>query len=233
MAVGRTVARRLREAGVRLAAGLVSLVLLAATAHGQIRFGDETDRAAFRSWFTFLSDAQFYRPAREVTDCAGLVRHATREAVRDHTPEWHRLSGLPLSPPFADVRARPAPRADGWPLFRVDDHRYAEFADARTIIERNTRGVGRDLGALRPGDLVYFRQDSQRTPDHVMVYIGPSLFERDGQDWIVYHTGPAEGGPGEVRKTRLADLLRHPAPRWRPIRQNPSFVGIFRLVWLL
>jgi hypothetical protein len=56
--------------------------------------------------------------------------------------------------------------------------------------------------------------------------------EKDGSDWIVYHTGPMDGGPGEVRKTRLADLLRHPSARWRPVTGNRAFVGVFRLSWL-
>ncbi len=216
----------------RLVTGLLGLVLVAASTDAQVRFGDETDRTAFRSWFTFLADAQYYRHTTDVTDCAALVRHAVREALRAHTPEWHRLAGLPLSPPFADVRSRPQPRPDGWPLFRVDDRHYAEFADARTIITLNSRSLGRDIGALRPADLLYFRQEDQRSPDHLMVFVGPSLFERDRQDWIVYHTGPTDGAPGEVRKTRLSDLLRHPAARWRPMLQNPSFVGIYRLAWL-
>jgi hypothetical protein len=216
----------------RLATELIVLVLVTASTHAQIRFSDETDRGAFRSWFAFLADAQFYRHTTDVADCAGLVRHAVREAMRVHTPEWHRLAGLPLSPPYADVRSRPQPRPDGWPLFRVDDRRFAEFADARTIISLNTRSLGRDVRAVRPADLLYFRQENQRAPDHVMVYVGPSLFEGDGHDWIVYHTGPTDDGPGEVRKTRLTDLLHHPAARWRPTLQNPSFVGLFRLAWL-
>jgi uncharacterized protein YfaT (DUF1175 family) len=65
-----------------------------------------------------------------------------------------------------------------------------------------------------------------------MVYVGPSRFEGDARDWVVYHTGPVDGGPGEVRKVRLDDLTRHPVPRWRPVPHNPSFVGIFRLGWL-
>ena len=216
----------------RLALGLAGLVLVAASTDAQVRLGDETDRGAFRSWFTFLADAQFYRHTTDVADCAALVRHAVREAMRAHTPEWHRLAGLPVSPPFADVRVRPQPGLDGWPLFRVDEQRYGEFADARTIITLNSRLLGRDVEALRPADLLYFRQENQRAPDHLMVYVGPSLFEPAGQDWVVYHTGPTDGAPGEVRKTRLTDLLRHPAARWRPILQNPSFVGIYRLAWL-
>ena len=205
---------------------------MAAGPMAQVRLIDETDRDAFRSWFTFLADAQFYRPEPDVTDCAGLVRHAVREALRAHTPEWLRLAALPVAAPFPDVRTRPAGGPDGWPLFQVGGGRYAEFADAGTIVGLNARPIGRDLGALRPGDLLYFRQDTQASPHHLMVFVGPSRFESHDGDWVVYHTGPIDGGAGEVRKTRLADLARHPVPRWRPVPHNPSFVGMFRLGWL-
>lgn len=215
------------------AVGTLGLALvLTATPRAQVKLTDESDREAFRSWFTFLTDAQFYRATPDVVDCAGLVRHGVREALRAHTDEWRRLAALPLEAPFPDVRTRPAGRPDGWPLFRVGDGRFAEFADARTIISLNARPVGRDTGALHPADLIYFRQETQASPDHIMVFVGPSRFERDGRDWVVYHTGPIEGRPGEIRKARLSDLMQHPVARWRPRAQNPSFIGVFRLVWL-
>jgi uncharacterized protein len=198
----------------------------------QVRFGDPADREAFRGWFLFLADAQFYRATPDVTDCAGLIRHAVREAIRPHTADWYRLAALPITAALPDVRQRPTPTPQGWPLFRVATGGFAEFADARTIVRLNAHPLGRDIRALRPADLLYFRQEEQDSPDHVMVFIGPSRFEADGLDWVVYHTGPMAGGPGEVRKTRLADLLRHPAQRWRPITPNPAFVGVFRLAWL-
>jgi uncharacterized protein YfaT (DUF1175 family) len=152
--------------------------------------------------------------------------------------------GLPAVAP--EIRQRPVARDGALPLFRVGAgaaERSAEFADARTIILLNSRPVGRDPAALRPGDLLYFRQDAQRLPDHLMVFVGRSLFEPEGDDWVVYHTGPSptltgslhtgEGAsaavPAEVRKVRLVDLLRYPASRWRPTTANPAFVGIYRL----
>ena len=65
-----------------------------------------------------------------------------------------------------------------------------------------------------------------------MVYVGPSSFDREHADWVVYHTGPSDEGPGDVRKARLATLMAHPSPRWRPIAANPQFVGVFRLAAL-
>jgi len=221
-----------------------ALLVLAIPVAAQIRLADDADRSALRSWFVLLADAQFYRQTADVTDCAALVRHAFREALRAHSPEWLRHAALPFAPPFPDVRRPPRPNGDSWPLFRVDDRRYAEFADAATIVRLNARLVSRDPRAARPGDLLAFRQSDQRAADHLMVLVGRSLFERAGDDWVVYHTGPdglrggsaASGtpppGPGEVRKVRLADLLQHPSPRWRPLRANPRFAGVFRLAIL-
>ena len=196
---------------------------------------DAQDRAAFTAWFTLLSDAQFYRPTPDVTDCAGLIRHAAREALREHTPEWLRTLDLPVAPVLPGVRAR-LRGADGQlPIFKTGDAtpaRHAEFADARTMLRYNTVLVSRDVDAARPGDLLAFHQPGQTMPEHLMVFIGRSHFEREHGDWVVYHTGPdtARGDPGEMRKVRLRDLQRHPARRWRPHPSNPAFVGVHRLL---
>lgn len=215
-------------------AGLVTLAL-GARPGAQVRLADDSDRAAFRAWFVLLADAQFERQTPDVIDCAALIRHAFREAMRTHTTEWLRSAALPFAPRFADVRSAPRAGENGWPLFRVSDGatpKYAEFADANTLIRLNARPLGKDTRALAAGDLLYFRQPSQKHPDHLMVFVGRSHFEDDGSDWVVYHTGPTTDGPGEVRKARLATLMRHPAPRWRPIESNPNFVGVFRLAAL-
>ncbi len=195
---------------------------------------DDADRTAFRRWFTFLADAQFERRTDDVTDCAALVRHAYREALRAHTPEWYRRSRVPQLVSMPDVRSAP-PIVDGaWHLFRVSAQpaRFAEFADAATLIRFNARLIGREASQARPGDLLYFHQDGAASPDHLMVVVGPSVFDADRRDWLVYHTGPDGADAGDVRKVSLADLARHPAPRWRPVAANPAFVGVFRLAIL-
>ena len=220
---------------LRQLAAAVAVVITTALGPGasaQVRLADESDRAAFRAWFVLLADAQFERQTADVTDCAALVRHAVREALRAHTPEWVRRSGLPFTPQFGEVRSAPRAGREGLPLFRVtsgSSPTYAEFADAKTLIGLNSQLLGRDTRALRAGDLLYFRQPGQREPDHLMVFVGRSHFDRDGDDWVVYHTGPLDGGPGEVRKVQLSTLAQHPAARWRPIASNPNFIGVFRL----
>src|SRR5882724_2995793 len=106
---------------MRQTIGLVLAVMVAATcaAGGTARSVDETDRLAFQSWFTFLVDAQFERASADVTDCASLVRHAYREALRAHSPEWYRNSRLPRLVAFPDVKHVPPASGDAWPLFRV------------------------------------------------------------------------------------------------------------------
>ena len=220
---------------IAAAVGALTFVLTV-PASAQLRLADESDRAAFRAWFVLLADAQFERQTDDVNDCAALVRHAVREAMRAHTPEWVRRMRLPFTPQFADVKSAPGGDAEaGMPLFRVTTDaspKYAEFADAKTLINLNAKPLGRDVRAAQPGDLLYFRQPGQREPDHLMVFVGRSQFESTGSDWVVYHTGPTDDGPGEVRKVQLSTLVQHPAPRWRPLGANPNFIGVFRLSML-
>ena len=163
------------------------------------------------------------------------MRHAAREALREHTPEWQRRMAIPGGHVAPRRCARDlAAAGDSLPIFRVADTtpaRYAEFADARTILRLNATLVSRDAGRGPPGDLLAFRQAGQRLPEHLMVFVGRSAFEPARADWVVYHTGPdiAAGTPGEMRKASLADLRRHPSPRWRPVADNPAFLGVYRL----
>jgi uncharacterized protein YfaT (DUF1175 family) len=133
-----------------------------------------------------------------------------------------------------NLRLHLASTGDSVPVFRISDTtppRFAEFADARTILRLNATFVSRDAAAARAGDLLAYHQPGQRLPEHLMVFVGRSAFEADRSDWVVYHTGPDATArtPGEMRKASLADLRQHPAPRWRPVADNPAFLGVYRL----
>lgn len=212
---------------------LSCLLTLGARLHGDgpVRLPNESDRIAARSWFLLLAEAQFYRSTPDVTDCAGLVRHALREALRPHTSEWMRTMRLPFPHRAPELGDRPRLIGSEFPLFQVRQHppAYAEFADARTIVQLNATSLGRDVAAARPGDLLYFRADAAHPSDHLMVFLGPSILPEPGRDWLVYHTGPSGDQPGEMRKVPVGALLKHPVARWRPETSNPAFAGIFRL----
>jgi uncharacterized protein YfaT (DUF1175 family) len=208
-----------------------------------MRLDSDADRAAFVQWFTFLAEAQFFRPHgrenREVNDCAALVRFAYREALREHDGAWASGLELPVVPAASSVRKYHFPFTPlGASLFRISPGAFtaadlaggafAEFADAQTLVRRNAHFITRDVRLAEPGDLLFFRQLDQSMPYHVMVFLGASLFEHGPGDFVVYHTGPTGHSPGEVRRPLLDELLRHPLPQWRPWIGNNNFLGVYR-----
>jgi uncharacterized protein len=190
---------------------------------------DTADQRAFRLWFTFLAEAQFFndpeRRPRDITDCASLVRYAFREALSRHDPQWIARNALPTIPTL------PAIHSLSGPLFLTPEG-LRHFADAKNLKIHNTRRVSGSLDRARPGDLLFFEQQDQSSPWHVMVYLGKSQLESSNENWVVYHTGPVnlDSGkhPGEMRRLRVSELLAHPQPRWRPVAGNPAFLGVYR-----
>jgi uncharacterized protein YfaT (DUF1175 family) len=207
-----------------------------------LRLQDQSDRLAFRRWFTFLAESTFFqkeaeRP-QEVSDCAALIRFAYREALHGHDGAWANQWHLATIPNVPSVKKYDFPHtALGALLFRtrpgtfapndINDGSFAEFANAETLRRFNTHFVSRDLRAARAGDLLFFRQAAGRMPYHTMIFLGASHFG-EGEDWLVYHTGPDEGHAGEIRRVTVADLMQHPYARWRPLPQNPAFLGVYR-----
>lgn len=207
-----------------------------------LRLQDANDQIAFRRWFAFLAESTYFekeadRPP-EINDCAALIRFAYREALRRHDGPWANQLHLLSLPNVASVQKYDYPHtALGAGLFRTrpgafaqDDAvngAFAEFADAETLRRYNTHLVSRDLNAARPGDLLFFRQADHRMPFHTMVYLGQSYFD-EGGTWLIYHTGPSEGHAGEIRRVTVADLQHHPQACWRPLPQNPAFLGVYR-----
>lgn len=192
-----------------------------------LRLDAESDRQAFRAWFTFLAESQAWqrRRAKEVGDCAALLRFAYREALRAHDGVWATQLHLPLLPAMPAVEKYEYPfTALGAGLFRTAEGVFAQFADARTLWRHNTHFISRDLHPARPGDLLFFRQPQQNLAFHAMVFVGPSHFEDRGGNWMVYHTGPS----GEIRRVTTAALLAHPLPQWRPVAGNSNFLGVYR-----
>ena len=209
------------------------------------------DRENFTRWFTAIAEEQFHRPSKEWNepqrDCSGLVRFSWREALRRHDRAWLRRDGGGLEPVAPDVSAYTLEDGPlGEKLFRTapgpfresdlkDGNAFDEFADARTLKDFNTEFVSRDRRRARPGDLLFFHQPwAQKYPYHVMIFLGSPRRAEDvdggaAGGWVVYHTGATAADAGTVKLLRLADLDRHPQARWRPLANNPRFLGFYRL----
>ena len=206
-----------------------------------LRLDNDADRQAFRRWFTFLAEAQYFRsaPSEEVGDCAALLRFAYREALRRHDGSWAAGMALPTPPPIPAIRQYDYPHTLlGANIFRIRDGQFAEvnlhdgsfgeFADASSLRRFNSHFLSRDLGVALPGDLFFFRQFNQTSPYHAMIYLGRSQLQPGTETYVVYHTGPIGNHPGEIRRPSLRELMAHPETRWRPVRDNPAFLGVYR-----
>ncbi len=205
-----------------------------------------SDRESFRKWFTAIAEIQFYQLSDawnvEQRDCAGLVRFAMREALRQHDRLWFQKMGAGYEAIAPDVQAiKLETSLLGEKLFRVDfgdykksdvpDHKFSEFADARTLKNYNVVFLGRDASQAQAGDLLFYQQAfGQRYPYHVMIFLGSARQAGEGaNDWVVYHTGTSPDDAGMIKKVGLSVLAQHPDPRWRPIENNKNFLGFYRL----
>jgi uncharacterized protein YfaT (DUF1175 family) len=104
----------------------------------------------------------------------------------------------------------------------IPDGAFAQFADARTLMQRNSYFIAREVKVAQAGDLLFYRQLEQNSPYHSMVISG------EHADWAVYHTGPSGRTNGEMRRVSIEDLEHHPDVRWRPLPENSNFLGVYR-----
>jgi len=215
-----------------------------------LRLTDPADQAAFRRWFTAIAQYQAARPRAEVpaeiVDCAGLLRYAYREALRRHDGQWFAATGIEVAAPPGEIAAWHYPATPlGLGLFRIApgpfeagdaaDGAFAQFADAKTLVERNAYLVSRDVRAALPGDLLFWRQFGQSSPWHSMIVLdGGEVVYDTGPDHPPHGHGPVRGGPGDhgkpgdLRRVRISELMEHPDARWRPLAGNPNFLGVYR-----
>jgi len=203
-----------------------------------LRLSDPADQQAFRNWFTLIAGYEAIRPGdqvpAEIADCAGLLRYAYREALKRHDDTWFQATNMDLQALPGEIRAWHYPNTPlGTGLFRVrpgsfeaadvSNGAFAQFADARTLVERNAYFVSRDVLQAKPGDLLFYRQFGQSSPWHSMI-----VTRIGAKAAVVYDTGPDHGKAGELRRVTMAELLDHPQPQWRPLPANPNFLGVYR-----
>lgn len=185
------------------------------------RLGGEQSRI-FLSWFLRIAIDQTDRgpnPRWFHRDCAGLVRFAVNEALREHTFKWRKANGFVGQALPPEVRLAGSQRTlfNNW---RQPGGGEGAYVSALALIQENTRFVSKDINQARPGDLLFFDQgDSQ----HVMIWL-------DGQ--IIYHTGTVTEQDTGLRRRYIHDLITWEDTRWRPTYGNPNFIGFFRFSFL-
>lgn len=209
----------------------------------------EQDRSAFIDWFVSIAQSQFYRTSHTWydvhRDCAGLVTFAYKEALKKHDITWRKGFGYLVDSEIPDVQQYNYPHipllfdavfrtAEG--PFEENDLNgeiFAPSCNVSNLINFNMHFISRDTQQMRPGDVLFYRVDSNPLmPFHSMIYTG---------EYLVYHTGPIPGGgndsdganngedgPGEVRMLKPEHLFGHPDEKWHPARDNPAFLGVYR-----
>ncbi len=215
---------------VLIASGAVALSLLSATLTpalarealaNQKLVLDPAQSRLFRAWMVRIIARQFAGPSLrwQQRDCAGLVRFAVAEALREHDAKWKRANGLlgQALPPEIPLLAAQQGLRHNW---RLADGSRSAYASALELVQGNTRFCGKNCNLALPGDLLFFDQGEAR---HLMVWMG---------SYIAYHTGSVKSDDNGLRSLSLRELLHFPDTRWQPTPENPNFAGVYRFEFL-
>ncbi|MBD3284831.1 DUF1175 family protein [candidate division WOR-3 bacterium] len=198
----------------------------------------DADQRNFRRWFTTIALSRYLNQRDEITDCAGLIRYAYREALKKHDEEWRLRFGELLDASIPEIEAFHYPDVPliGTDIFRIADGpysvddcskgRFSNFADVPHLRRFHMEEIGRERSdGVKSGDLLFFAPEGRET--HVMVFI-----ILQGEPYLLYHTGPRDNSEvkdeGEMRLVKFETLMSLPDETWRPEAGNPAFVGFYR-----
>lgn len=177
----------------------------------------------FRAWFTKIVHAQLEtgpNPRWVHRDCAGLIRFAVDETLRDHDDKWKKNNGFLNQQLPADLVLQAAQKQlrQNW---RLADGSQSAYVNALELIQENTRFIGQSVTLASPGDLLFFDLADQQ---HLMIWMGR---------YLAYHTGQHLAQDNGLRAVSLERLSKWQDTRWRPVSSNPNFRGLFRLGFLV
>lgn len=137
-------------------------------------------------------------------DCAGFVRFVYRAAFKQLEPA--RLER---------------------PLWRDRRGNATDFADAENLLAGNFELLGRGDAAraqLQSGDLVAFRHGEPGAEVFHLMLVVRDADPAHGA-YVLYH--PGEPGAA-LRGGSLRELSTLAPMEWRPLPENPSFLGYYR-----
>jgi len=175
----------------------------------------------FRAWFVQIVSEQIRRPSPrwQHRDCAGLVRFAVADTLREHDERWIGANGLQgrKLPPQLQLTPQQQALRQSW---RDIDGEKKAFVTALALIQENSHFIGKEINSAEPGDLLFFDQGDEQ---HLMIWMG---------SYIAYHTGRVTPQDNGLRAVTVAQLTQWKDTRWQPVGNNPNFIGLFRLGFL-
>jgi uncharacterized protein YfaT (DUF1175 family) len=181
------------------------------------------DSEIFRSWFVRIIEEQLRQgpsPKWVQRDCVGLVRYSVNESLKTKSLPWMRSHGFANKPTPPSLGASKEVRGKVNSWIQYDGVSRGDYISAIGLIQGNTEFVSRNINHARAGDILFYdMQDSQ----HIMIWMGK---------YVSYHTGSFTKLDNGLRKVRFNNLMNWKDSRWRPIKENPNFIGIFKLGFL-
>ncbi len=177
----------------------------------------------FRLWMTRIVSEQLRQgptPRWTHRDCAGLVRFAVHESFAVHDRRWLKANGFSGKNLPPELSLTPEQRKLGQQWLTETGEKGA-YVSALALIQHNTRFISKDINQALPGDILFFDQGDQQ---HIMVWMG---------DYIAYHTGSVTQTDNGLRAVSVQGLMQWKDTRWRIRSDNPNFIGIYRLAFLL
>lgn len=184
---------------------------------------DAQNSRLVRAWIVRLVSAQIQlgpSPRWNHRDCAGLLRFALAEALREHGVAWKRANGLlsvPVPPELAISAEQRNLLRQRW---RLSDGTTAAFASAIDIVQANCSYLGKDWQRAQPADLFFYDHGDEQ---HVMIWMGQH---------VAYHTGSSTPQDNGLRAVPISALMHWRDTRWQPRKDNPNFAGVYRLALL-
>lgn len=199
---------------------------------------NEEESILFRNWFTniVINTAIKNKLPENYSDCSGLIKYAYKETLKKHDAKWITKNEYD-GPIFENLRYNyPDIPFLGVKIFRKTsgvfnldtiDIDFSEYVTARYLIEFNMDFISRNINDAKSGDiLAFFHPEDPEYPYHLMVFI-----EYNNEDYLIYHTGPIEGG-GYIKIVKLKDFFKFD-PSWLPIKENKYFLGIYKFKILM
>lgn len=193
------------------------------TVHATVVKLDFNQSENFRSWMKRIVEEQLQKgpnPRWNHKDCAGLVRFATMEAFKKHDRKWLKDNGMTFESLPAEVVLKDNQNELGKTWKQINSDEKKSYISAIGLIQENSIFVSKDINQARPGDLLFFDQGEAQ---HLMIWMGNS---------IAYHTGTTTKKDNGLRSVSINELMNWKDSRWQIRKENPNFIGVYRLSFL-